>query len=355
MKKFLSFVLKECRHILRDHRTMLILFGIPIIQITVFGFALTTEVHHVRLGVMNMQPYPESEQLIAQFDATIFEVSCRVNSMQEVERLFGTNELDAVLIFPSQYARSKMRGRVQIQLLIDGSDPNTARTIALYARTIAAEEQALGIETRFLYNPQSRSAFNFVPGIMGLVLMLICAMMTAISIVREKETGSMDVLLISPTPPIQIIMAKIVPYFLLSCLNIFIILMLSYFLLAVPIRGSLGLILLLSMLYVTVALMLGLLISNIAQTQVIALLASGMLLMMPTMLLSGMIYPIESMPVVLRGISYGIPARWYIAAVRKLMIEGVAPGHVWQEFAALGVMALLLTLVSLKTFKLRTR
>ena len=204
-----------------------------------------------------------------------------------------------------------------------------------------------------LYNPQMKSAYNFVPGVMGLILMLICAMMTSISIVREKEMGTMEVLLVSPMRPIFIILAKAVPYFVLSCVNLFTILILSVYVLHVPIAGSLFWLIIVSLLFIFVSLSLGLLISTLTKTQVAAMLASGMILMMPTMLLSGMIFPIESMPSILQWISHIIPAKWYIMTVKKLMIEGVNVSLAWQEISILMFMSIILITISLKKFKNR--
>ena len=207
-------------------------------------------------------------------------------------------------------------------------------------------------QLKLLYNPQMKSAYNFVPGVMGLILMLICAMMTSISIVREKETGTMEVLLVSPVKPLFIILAKAVPYFVLSFVNLTTILLLSVYVLDVPVAGSLFW-LVVSLLFIFVSLALGLLISTVTRTQVAAMLVSGLMLMMPTMLLSGMIFPIESMPVILQAISAVLPARWYIQAVRKLMIEGVDVSLVLMEVGILATMAVLLITVSFKKFKHR--
>jgi len=208
-------------------------------------------------------------------------------------------------------------------------------------------------EMKMLYNPQMKSAYNFVPGVMGLILMLICAMMTSISIVREKERGTMEVLLSSPVKPFYIILAKTVPYLVLSAINIISILLLSVYILGVPVTGSLWLLSLVSLIFVFVSLSLGILISTVVKTQVAAMLASGMVLMMPVMLLSGMIFPIESMPKILQWLSAVIPARWYILAVRKVMIEGLTIGFVIKEISILLAMVTFLITVSLKKFKIR--
>ncbi|MCC8152931.1 MAG: ABC transporter permease, partial [Tannerellaceae bacterium] len=255
-------------------------------------------------------------------------------------------------------------GEAAVQLSADATAPHQATTVVNYATSILTQYQqeiatqypaafSITPQTRMLYNPQMEGAYNFVPGVMGLILMLICAMMTSIAIVREKEKGSMEVLLVSPIKPIYIIIAKAVPYFTLSLVNLISILLLSVFVLKVPIAGSLFLIIGVSLLFILVALLLGLLISNVVTTQVAAMLASGMALMMPTMLLSGMMFPIESMPPILQWISSIMPARWYIEAIRKLMIQGVEGIYVIKEVSIILLMIFVLLAISLKTFKKR--
>ena len=224
-------------------------------------------------------------------------------------------------------------GKARVQLIADATDPNNATILTSYASNIIADYQQSRImqqqspiqiipQIKLLYNPGMQSAYNFVPGVMGLILMLICAMMTSISIVREKETGTMEVLLVSPVRPLWMIIAKMVPYFVLSCVNLVTILLLSVYVLHVPVAGSLFSLALLSWIFIVVSLLLGLLVSTIARTQVEAMLFSGMVLMMPTVLLSGMIFPIENMPLPLQLISNVIPARWYIVGIKKIMIDG---------------------------------
>ncbi|MCD8283086.1 MAG: ABC transporter permease, partial [Prevotella sp.] len=243
-----------------------------------------------------------------------------------------------------------------IQIITAASDPNKSVSQAAYAQQVIAVAGAAGalpVSQKLLYNPQMKSAYNFVPGIMGLLLMIICAMMTAVSIVREKERGTMEVLLVSPVRPLMIIVAKAVPYFLLSILILVCILLLSRFVLDVPVAGSLFWIFAASLLYILLALALGLLISIIAKTQLVAILVSAMLLLMPSLLLSGMIYPIESMPVILQCIAQVVPARWYISAMRKLMIMGVGAGRIIPELTVLTAYAAALLFISIKKFKSR--
>lgn len=363
MKQFIAFVRKEFFHIFRDRRTMLILLGMPIVQIILFGFAITTEVKNVRVAVLDPSNDMVTRRIIDRMDASeYFSVTRRLHSPQEVENSFRAGEIDMALVFSEQFSGNLYTGEACVQLISDATDPNMATMQAGYAGNImAAVQQEMlppGVHTativpqvKLLYNPQMKSAYNFVPGVMGLILMLICAMMTSISIVREKETGTMEVLLVSPVKPLFIILAKAVPYFVLSFVNLITILLLSVYVLNVPVAGSLFWLILVSLLFIFVSLALGLLISTVTRTQVAAMLVSGLMLMMPTMLLSGMIFPIESMPAILQGISAVLPARWYIQAVRKLMIEGVDVSFVLTEVSILAVMAVLLITVSFKKFK----
>ena len=351
MKQFIAFVHKEFYHIFRDIRTMMILLGMPIIQIIIFGFALNTDIKDIRVSILNPNEDIVSRKIIERIDASeYFIVDRYLHTSNEIEKEFSSKLLHT--------------GEAGIQIIADATDPNTAKTFTQYAASIiAASQQELTLgnnipmhitsSIKLLYNPQMKSAYNFVPGVMGLILMLICAMMTSISIVREKEMGTMEVLLVSPMRPIFIILAKAVPYFVLSCVNLFTILILSVYVLHVPIAGSLFWLIIVSLLFIFVSLSLGLLISTLTKTQVAAMLASGMILMMPTMLLSGMIFPIESMPPILQWISHIIPAKWYIMTVKKLMIEGVNVSLAWQEISILMFMSIILITISLKKFKNR--
>ena len=281
-----------------------------------------------------------------------------------MEAAFLKSEVDMAIVFGKRFMDGLYAGDARVQLIVDATDPNMSTSQVNYATGIISmvgqemlppnvSAARLIPDIKLLYNPQMKSAYNFVPGVMGLILMLICAMMTSISIVREKETGTMEVLLVSPVKPLFIILAKAVPYFVLSFVNLITILLLSVFVLDVPVMGSLFWLITVSLLFIFVSLALGLLISSVTQTQVAAMLVSGLMLMMPTMLLSGMIFPVESMPLILQWISDILPARWYIQAVRKLMIEGVPVLFVVKEIGILLLMATVLITVSFKKFKYR--
>lgn len=272
-----------------------------------------------------------------------------------------------VMVFSENFADNMIHtDDATIQLLADGTEPNQASMRVGYAQNILSSyirelSQANGgnasfqivPELKMLYNPQQKSEFNFVPGVIGMMLLLICAMMSSIAIVREKEMGTMEVLLASPLPPAYIILAKAIPYFTISCINLATILLLSAFMLHIPIAGSLLCLIGISMMYIIAALSLGLLISTIVDSQLAAMLMSSLVLMIPTILLSGTVFPIESMPVWLQKFSAIVPARWFTDAVRKLMIQGVSLRYVIHEFVIIGIMIIIFISIALKKFKIR--
>lgn len=354
MKEFWSFIIKETQHIMRDRRTMMILFGMPIILMLIFGFAISTDVRNVRTVVVMSQIDHQTQRMINALDESeYFNVLYKVHTPAEAEQLIRNQKADMGIVFSTNFA-SKHGG---VQLIIDGTDPNMAQQYNNYASQIMGtqlmnvmqKKAPSAIALKMLYNPQMKSSYNFVPGIMGILLMLICAMMTSISIVREKERGTMEVLLVSPVRPFLIILAKAVPYLVLAFVVLLAILLMSRFVLFVPIAGSLWLILLVSTIYIFMALSLGLLISTIAKTQMAALLMSAVMLLMPCTMLSGMMFPIESMPHVLQWVAALIPPRYYISAMRKLLIMGVSFRYVLPEvITLLGMTTLFLTVALLK-------
>ena len=354
MKEFWSFIIKETQHIMRDRRTMMILFGMPIILMLIFGFAISTDVRNVRTVVVMSQIDHQTQRMINALDESeYFNVLYKVHTPAEAEQLIRNQKADMGIVFSTDFA-SKHGG---VQLITDGTDPNMAQQYNNYASQIMGtqlmnvmqKKAPNAIALKMLYNPQMKSSYNFVPGIMGILLMLICAMMTSISIVREKERGTMEVLLVSPVRPFLIILAKAVPYLVLAFVVLLAILLMSRFVLFVPIAGSLWLILLVSTIYIFMALSLGLLISTIAKTQMAALLMSAVMLLMPCTMLSGMMFPIESMPHVLQWVAALIPPRYYISAMRKLLIMGVSFRYVLPEvITLLGMTTLFLTVALLK-------
>ncbi|MBO5186378.1 MAG: ABC transporter permease [Prevotella sp.] len=354
MNTFISFVIKETKHILRDKRTMMILFGMPVVMMMLFGFAISTDVKDVRLAVVTSQTDNMTERICHRLDASeYFTVTHRVATPAEAKRLMGGHKADMAIVFAADFA-NRRHDRAAVQLIANAADPNMAVQQSNYASQIILAEtggRPVTVNTKMLYNPQMRSTYNFVPGIMGVLLMIICTMMTSVSIVREKERGTMDVLLVSPTRPITIIAAKTVPYFALSVVITVCILLISVFALDVPMAGGVGWISVLSLLYIMLSLSIGLLISVVADTQLTAMLASAVVMLLPSILLSGMIFPVESMPEILQYISCAMPARWFISAMRKLMIMGVGVSAIAKELAVLGGMTVLMLGVALKRFK----
>jgi len=350
MKQFWSFVLKEGKHILRDKRTMLILFGMPVVMMLLFGFAISTDVKNVRTVVVTSQMDHQTRQAVERLSQSeYFNIVSTVGTPQEAEQLIRSQKADIVIVFAKDFA-SKKAG---LQFVIDGADPNMAQQWTSYAQQVIVNSQLSIVNSRMLYNPQAKSAYNFVPAIMGMLLMLVCAMMTSISIVKEKERGTMEVLLVSPVRPLMVIIAKAVPYLVLAFGILITILLMSKYVLGVPLAGSLVWILAVSTLYILLALSLGLLISNIAKTQLVALLLSAMVLLMPVVMLSGMMFPVESMPTVLQWLSAVVPPRYYISAMRKLMIMGVGISEVMHEVVVLAVMTAILLTIALKKFNTR--
>ena len=350
MKQFISFVIKEARHIVRDKRTMLILFGMPIVLMLIFGFAITTDVRNVRTIVVTSSMDHLTRQAIDRLAASeYFTITAAVATPQEAERLIRNQKADLAVVFSADFA-SKREG---VQFIVDGADPNMAQQWTNYATGVITNMDASLVNAKMLYNPQMKSAYNFVPAIMGMLLMLVCAMMTSISIVREKEKGTMEVLLVSPVKPFMIIIAKVVPYLVLAFVILTTILLMGRYVLGVPLQGSIVWIYLVSTIYIVLALSLGLLISNIATSQLMALLLSAMVLLVPIVMLSGMLFPVESMPPVLQWISAIVPPRYYIQAMRKLMIMGVGIGEVMREVLILTGMTIFLLAVALKKFNKR--
>lgn len=350
MKQFFSFVLKETKHITRDKRTMLMLFGMPIVMMLLFGFAVTNDVRNVRVVIVMSNADNATQQVADRLAASeYFTLTKVVATPTEAEKAIRDQKADMAIVFSQDFASRKSG----YQLIVDGADPNMAQQWATYANAVINNTEAKAVNTKLLYNPQMKSTYNFVPAIMGTLLMLVCAMMTSISIVREKEKGTMEVLLVSPTKPLMIIVAKLVPYLVLAFTILSIILLMSSFVLGVPIKGSLFWIYVVSTIYILLALSLGILVSTIAETQLVALLISAMLLMMPVIMLSGMMFPIESMPKILQYISAIIPTRYYISAMRKLMIMGTGIEEIYFEVSIL--ISMLIALMSLALAKFNKR
>jgi len=345
---------------------MFILLGMPVVQIIIFGFALTNEVKNASVAVLDPSKDAATTSLIGELDASkYFEVVQDVYSYNDIESSFRKGKIKLAVVFPQHFGEDLEHfNKAQVQLIADASDPNVASTLVNYASAIISDYQkrvtddkklpyTITTEMRMLYNPQLKGAYNFVPGVMAMVLLLVCTMMTAITIVKEKELGTMEVMLVSPIQPIMIVIAKAIPYLLLSIVNISSILLLSVFVLEVPINGSLVLLVGESILFTLVSLALGLLISSGADSQQTAMFISLVGLFLPTIMFSGFMFPIENMPLPLRIISNIVPAKWYYAIVKSVMIKGVGLEAVWKETLILSGMVVFFISLAVRRFKIR--
>lgn len=366
MKQLFVFVRKEFYHVLRDPKTLLILFGMPIMQVLIFGFALTNEVKNARIVIVDHAQDQISREVITRIESSeYFIIETASQFSDEIESGFQKGKVKMAVVFPAGFGHDfHHEGHTSMQLILDASDPNTANTLTNYISSIiqsyvserGADQQIpyrITPEIRMLYNPQLKGAPNFVPGVIALVLMLVSVMMTAVSIVREKETGTMEVLLVSPFKPVYIIIAKAIPYLILSLINIGSILLLSVYVLDLPIQGNLLLLMAESTLFIISCLTLGILISIRTQSQQVAMLISLMGMLLPTLLFSGFMFPIENMPLPLQVISNIIPAKWFYIIVKSIMIKGLGFSLIWKETLVLVGMTLVLFAISLKSFKIR--
>lgn len=366
MKQFCQFIVKEFYHIFRDRKTLLILLGMPMVQIIIFGFALTNEVKNSHIGIVNQSSGPLANKLVERIEASrYFELYAQSSEASTVDGLFKKGKIKIALIVPPDFETGLyQQNKGSLQIIADAADPNVATTLTNYLSAIIQDFQkevnpnqiipySIQLDTRMLYNPQLKGAYNFVPGVMAMVLLLVCTMMTALTVVKEKEMGNMEILLVSPMNPIKIIIAKAVPYLLLSIINITTILLLSYFVLEVPINGSLLLLYAESILFILVSLGLGLLISSATDSQQSAMFISLIVMFLPTVMFSGFIFPIENMPLPLRFVSNIIPAKWFFIIVKSVMIKGVGLSLIWKETAVLTGMMLFFFGLAIKKFKIR--
>lgn len=339
-----SMIKKEALHIVRDPRTMLIVLIMPVVLLLLFGFAISTEVNDVRVVAVVERHDDGSRLLMSRLEADPYFTFCGTVGPEEVEPLLRRGKADAAVIQKCSGAGTAW------QVIVDASNTNTAQTAAGYLESVIGGKRRSPVVTHTMYNPLLKSSYNFVPGIMGMIFILICAMMTSVSIVSEKETGTMNLLLVSPARPRAVILGKMVPYFVLSCVILTLMLVIGYTVLELPFSYAVFNVVWVSVLYIVLALALGLLISTVAATQVTALLVSGVLLMLPVIMLSGMIFPVENMPAVLQWVSCLIPARWYISAMRTLMIQQLPVSYVMTDVAVLAGMTAAVLILAVRKF-----
>ena len=367
--QFIAFFKKEFRYIFRDTWTMIILLILPILMLILFGLGISTEIRNTRVAVFDPSRDVATQQIVNSLSTSeYFIIDHYLSDISEVEQTLKNGDIGIIVVFEPRFNENLNRGNATVQLIADGSDPNTASTLVNYATAIInsspivtgnAQTQIgtslprIHCEIKLLYNPTMKGTYNIVPGVLGIVLMLICTLMTSVAIAREKETGSMEVLLVSPIKPITIIMSKTAPYLILSLFNLISLLLLSVFVLKVPIVGSPVLLIGLSLVFIFVCLSLGVLISIIAPSQIVALLVSAVIGVILTLMLSGMIFPIENLPLVLQWLAQIIPAKWFIEAARNVMIKGAGIAAIAKELTVLGGMALFLLALSVKKFNKR--
>lgn len=366
MKRFLGFIKKEFYHIFRDKRSLFILFGMPIVQILLFGFAITNEINNVDIAILDHSKDATTQKIINKIASSkYFSVQQFIEDEASIESVFKKGKIKAVLIFENDFSKNLIKeNQAHLQIITDATDPNTAQTITNYTNAILQNylkdqnknsntPYQIITQTHMIYNPELKSVFMFVPGVMTIILMLVSAMMTSISITREKELGTMEILLVSPLKPILVIIGKVVPYVFLSIINATIIVLLSIFIFKMPIQGSFFMLGAESILFITTSLSLGILISTISTTQQTAMMISLMGLMLPTILLSGFIFPISSMPMPLQIISNIIPAKWFLIILKEIMLKGVGFIFIWKETLILFGMTLFFMILSVKKYKIR--
>ena len=364
MKTFRAFVKKEFMHIFRDKRTLFILFGMPLAQIILFGFAITTEINNADISVLDLSKDSYSQRFKNKISASgYFHIVNELGSYDEIERSFYTGKTKLAVVIGQNFGKDLVNNKnAEVQIITDASDPNTANILTGYISAIiqnfALESGVLSppnmtVKSQMLYNPENKSVFMFVPGVMTIILMLVSAMMTSITIAREKEMGTMEILLVSPLKPYVIIIGKVLPYLLLSLINAITIVILGMFVFGLPMNGSYPLLLAEVILFILSSLILGLLISTISNSQQTAMLISMMGLMLPTILLSGFIFPISSMPEVLQYISNIIPAKWFIIIVKSIMLKGADFNVVAVETYVIIFITVLLAVITRKKFKIR--
>ena len=366
MNQLITFIKKEFHHILRDKRSMLVLLGLPIVQLLIFGFAITTETRNCNIAILDNSKDEATQNIITRIESsTYFDINRTLSSNDQIEKVFKTGRIKLAVVFQSNFQNDLLHTyKAQIQIITDASDPNQAKTLANYVSAIVMDYQkelnqikelpyTINTEIRMLYNPQLKGEYSSVPGVMGMILLLISAMMTSISIVKEKEIGTMEVLLVSPMKPSVIIVSKVIPYFIVSLVNVITILLISNFVFGIPIQGSFILLSFITIIYIICSLALGILISTVTSSQQAAMIISLMGLMLPVVMLSGYAFPIANMPWILQIISNIIPAKWYIIMVKDVMIKGIGFFEIWQELIIILGMTMFFLMLSIKRFKVR--
>ncbi len=366
MNRFKSFVIKEFYHIFRDTRSLVVLFGIPLAQVLLFGFVITNDIRNAKVAVLDYAKDEISREITDKIvSSQYFSLAKTLENDKDIDGIFRKGDVKLVLVFADNFARDlEISGKANMQVIADATDPNIANLLVSYLSAIvmnytmeinkfASLPLQINMESRMFYNPELKSVYMFVPGVMAMILMLISAFMTSITITREKESGTMEILLVSPLRPYQIILGKVMPYVFLSFLSAVMIIMLGIFVFGMPVQGNFILLLAESLLFIILALSLGILISTVANSQQTAMLLSMVALMLPTILLSGFVFPIETMPTILQWLAQIMPPKYYIIIVKNIMLKGTGILYVWKETLVLIGMTLFFIILSINKFKER--
>ncbi len=342
-----SIIRKEMLHLRRDPQTLLVTVFMPVVLLLLFGFAISTEVNDVKVAVVVDTHTDRTRDICMRLQTNPYFTFVGEAPHADIDRLLRTSEADAVVVLHTD------AGELSTQIVADGSNTTLAQSAQAYIRSVVSGEDAASspIVSRVLYNPQLKSSYNFVPGILGMIFILICAIMTSVSIVSERQSGTMDLLLVSPVRPHTIILGKLIPYFLLSCVILAAMLLISYTALGLPFSAGVVNVVAISLLYIVLALSVGLLVSTLVRTEVSALIVSAIAFMIPVLMLSGMIFPVDNMPRALQWFSAIVPARWYISAMRKIMIQQLPLASVWTEVSILAGMTVLMLVLAIRKFK----
>jgi ABC-2 type transport system permease protein len=359
---------KEFKHILRDPRSLWIIFMLPNVMMFLFGYAINLDIKDVRLGVCDLSRTPQSRDLLDEIDASsYFSIVERCESPERTEELFERRLIRAGVIVPRDFARELERdGRSTVGIVIDGSDANSASIVQNYLETLIATRgvaragalaggagAGISIRPTVFYNPMMESTNFIVPGLVAVVMMMLGALLTSVTIAREKETGTMEQILVSPVRPFEVIAGKVLPYIVLAFAVAMMIVTVGHFWFKVPMVGSPLYLMLFSVIFLFTALALGLLVSTLVSTQQIAIMLSLMLTLLPTIMLSGFIFPVASIPRVLQFISYVIPATHFLVIIRGVMLKGSGPADLWPQIAALVAIGLVLTVLAATRFSMK--
>jgi len=361
-KTLFSIMGKEFRHIIRDQQTLIILFLMPLLMLFLFGYAITLEMRQIETAVVDLSKSSSSRAFIEKMRAAdFFRITAVDVAYKDFEEVFRKRQARCIIVIPRDFESSLDRElQTPVQLLIDASDPNAANYINNYVTQIsalfnvergAAPVRTFQLEPRLLYNPDLKSSYFFVPGLVAVILLLICSLLTSIAIVREKETGSMEQILVSPVLPQQIIIGKVIPYMVIGYLMALMILFFSHFWFNVPLHGSFLLLNLMLLLYIFTGLSFGLLISTVTHTQQVALMMTLVTTILPTVMLSGFIFPIPSMPEILQYVAAVIPATHFLEIIRGIMLKGVGLKELYPQAGYLLLIAFVLIAVSVRKFQ----